>query len=163
MGADVAVAELPRTRSEVESKRPSITLTPEDLPWMQDKSQTIELTKIRGSNGIEYYLGLAIAHDKIQRAEDKLKKNKRDERFADELIEKYTPMWIENPQLHQARPVKNAISKKKVFYFGHVKNVRAYFMRLDNVNGATLIIRIGSCYKVNEPDILSTITSSKGV
>lgn len=141
---------------ELVSEGPQITLTRRDLPWLPQENEKIKLKRVAVQGGGIFYLAGCTRGKKLVDAANQLDEHRS--KITNKLFNSRIGEFIKGYNVN-VKTLINSVATRPVYYVGNPGGQRVYFMRFDNIDGFPVIIRIASCDKSAQSDVLSVLTN----
>lgn len=143
---------------ETRSNVLDIQLTRKDMPWLNEEVVNVPLTLVTLNAGKQFYLGSAVRNKNlikiIKSLEDK------DSELAQRQFYNHLPDFVEkggSADIFQVEVPKSPWATYYVKPTGGIK-LRTFFLRLDNIQGLPVIIKIAVSTKNTEIPVLKEIS-----
>lgn len=147
---------------ETVSRGPRIIVPRTEIPWLDKEEESIQLARIKIVGGQDFYLGSIIRGKKLTAAANALDEHRS--RISNNLLNTAIAEYIRTGFNPSIKIVDNKITRNNIYYTGNQGGQRVYFMRMDKFlrpgDKLPIIVRIASCDKAQQNDVLSVITSS---
>lgn len=140
-----------------------LLITEADMPWLNgDRVQVVlEKMTLATSNGEQFLYGSLIYGKKLRRLFSQFTPGEL--RSADNLLFVQLSELIQYRFAPDIEMVHNRINKKRgIFETGNQNGGRVYFMRLDQIEGLPVIIRIAAAKDHKIGEVLSVICRERG-
>lgn len=143
---------------EKTSEGPRKTIYRGDIPWLPGESEIIKLKKVDFQGHRSCYVASAVRGRKLTDAASSLNRKKSD--IANRLFYGCLPDFISNGYNAHVKRTDKQKTTQPIFYTGNPDGQRVYFMRLDNLNGIPVILKIAACDKTKQADVMSVIADT---
>ncbi len=152
---ETAIAEKPTRLRGAERANAGRIIYKSDLPWLPEQEHEVHLIKIRtGKKG--FLFGSAIRGRKLVEAASQLDTHRSN--ICNNLLYTHLSQFAEGFNPH-VKMVQNPRTRQPIFYVSNEGGQRVYFMRFGNLDFMPIIIKIATCDKATQTDVLATITT----
>lgn len=149
---------LPTGFQEVRKEGTRLKLTTAEIPWLpKDEEIELALITMNDTNRSKLYLGSAVRGKNITAATNSLDKHQSE--IANNILYSHLPDIAQSGIIRFANRLVNSITDRPVMYLGNKSGLRIYFMQFGNIQSMPVVIKIASCDKQSQPNVLNVLTS----
>lgn len=136
-----------------------LRITKNDLPWLEtaEVEVPLDLMTLNTSKGEQFLYADLIAGKRLDYALNQM--NEKEKKSADEALFVQLSQLFQGGAIRGIEMVHNHRSRKPTYETGNQKGQRVYFIRLDDVHGIPVILRIAAGNKCTMRQIFSVIST----
>ena len=145
---------------ETRSNALDVQLTKNDMPWTKEETVNIPLTLVTLRGGKQFYVGSAVRGSNLTRIANSLKEEESG--LAQKQFYNHLPDFVEKGWSKDIFRVEVPKSIRATYYvkpIGGIK-LRTFFLRLDDIEGKPVILKVAVSTKNNEIPVLKEISNT---
>lgn len=164
MGFDEVMEDkdkLPPGYETVKRNGKSVRLGEQELPWLNGKEEIkVPLVEVKLAGGKRFLLGSAVSsHNTLVEEASQVANKPGGQEKANAVFYHAARLVIEGDPKNVAR-LQHPVSDKPTYYGKALTGERTYFIKVDDIDGIPVIIKVASCDKNGQARVLRVISEA---